>query len=142
MSDSRPTWDKIWSDFAQLISQRSYDPRLKVGAVIVTSDNTQVLSVGYNGNHSGGPNVVDSISPGESGFIHAENNALIKLDYNHHKPRKMYLTDSPCSNCAKLILNAGIAEVYYINEYRDTTGLDLLRSFGVSVARIYDSTEK
>lgn len=44
---------------------------------------------------------------------------------------KMYLTDSPCLNCAKLILNAGIGEVRYINEYRDTAGLDLLRSFNV-----------
>lgn len=133
MIESRPSWDRIWSDFAVLISQRSYDPRLKVGAVIVTSDNTQVLSVGYNGNHSGGLNSVDSIMPGESGFIHAENNALIKLDYNHHKPRKMYLTDSPCLNCAKLILNAGIAEVYYINQYRDRAGLDLLGEFGIDV---------
>lgn len=131
MTDSRPSWDRIWSDFAVLISQRSYDPRLKVGAIIVTSDNTQVLSVGYNGNHSGGPNIVDSINPGESGFIHAEVNALVKMDFGHHKPRKMYLTDSPCLACAKLILNAGIAEVRYINEYRDTAGLDLLRSFNV-----------
>jgi len=136
MIDSRPSWDKIWSDFAVLISQRSYDPRLKVGAVIVTMDNTQVLSVGYNGNHSGGPNSVDSISPGESGFIHAENNAVIKLNYNDHKDRKMYITHSPCLLCAKIILNANIKHVIYIDEYRSLDGVNLLKEFGVLLTRI------
>ena len=55
----RPTWDSIWMDFAHLISKRSYDPRYQVGAVIVTDDNTQVLSVGYNGNYAKGPNEVE-----------------------------------------------------------------------------------
>ena len=54
----RPTWNKVWMDFAKIISERSYDPRHKVGAIVVTQDNTQVLAVGYNGNYSGGPNEV------------------------------------------------------------------------------------
>ncbi len=67
---------------AHVISRRSIDPRRKVGAVIVNADGTQVLSVGYNGDYRGGPNAVESEVPGESGTIHAEINALIKLDYN------------------------------------------------------------
>ena len=82
MSLSRPSWDEVWCEMAKIIAQRSYDPRHKVGVVIVTDDNTQVLSVGYNGNYSGGPNEVESTVPGESGMLHAEINALLKMDYN------------------------------------------------------------
>ena len=138
MNMERPTWDQIWSDFAKIIAQRSYDPRFKVGAVIVTDDNTQVLAVGYNGNHRGGKNVVESDEPGKSGFIHAENNALIKMDYNNPKGKKMYVTLSPCLSCAKLILNASIDEVFYLEDYRDSSGIDLLREFGVTVEKVGD----
>lgn len=133
MIEERPSWDSIWLDFAKIISQRSYDPRFKVGAVIVTADNTQVLSVGYNGNHRRGPNCVDSEDVGQSGFIHAEVNALVKMDFNHPKKKKMYVTLSPCLACAKLILNAEIAEVHYLEEYRDNSGINLLKDFGVDV---------
>ena len=138
MNMERPTWDQIWSDFAKIIAQRSYDPRFKVGAVIVTDDNTQVLAVGYNGNHRGGKNTVESDEPGKSGFIHAENNALIKMDYNNPKGKKMYVTLSPCLACAKLILNASIDEVFYLEDYRDSSGIDLLREFGVTVEKVGD----
>ena len=114
---SRPKWDNIWMDFAKNISRRSIDPKHKVGAVIVTEDNTQVLSLGYNGDHKGVPNGRDSLEHGHSGLIHAEINALIKCDYNNPKSKKMYVTLSPCEVCAKAIINAGIKEVIYLKEY-------------------------
>ena len=129
----RPEWDEIWMAFAKNMSRRSYDPRHQVGAVVVTEDNTQVLSVGYNGNHSGGPNEVESQEPGQSGMLHAEINALLKMDYNNPKRKIMYVTLSPCRMCAKAIINSGIDEVVYDEEYRDTSGVDLLRSSGVVV---------
>ena len=129
---NRPSWDSIWMQFAKTISKRSYDPRFQVGAVVVSEDNCQVLAVGYNGNYSGGPNEVESEIPGESGMIHAEINALLKLDYNNPKKKKLYLTLSPCRMCAKAIVNSGIAEVIYGAQYRDTTGLELLLSSGVT----------
>jgi dCMP deaminase len=132
----RPSWDQIWSNFSTLISERSYDPRTKVGAVVVTEDNTQVLSVGYNGNHRGGANHVDSTEPGLSGFIHAEVNALVKMDYNNPKRKVMYVTHSPCVACAKLIINANIHEVKYLEEYRDSSGVELLKSFGVWATKL------
>ena len=132
----RPTWDSVWMDTARTISRRSYDPRHQVGAIVVTSDNTQVLSVGYNGNYTGGPNEVESANPGESGMIHGEINALLKMDYNNPKRKVMYVTLSPCRMCAKAIVNAGISEVVYGEEYRDTSGLDILRSAGVTVRSI------
>ena len=129
----RPTWDKIWMDFACSIAKRSYDPRFQVGAIVVTEDNCQVLAVGYNGNYSGGPNEAESEIPGKSGMIHAEINALIKLDYNNPKNKKMYLTLSPCRMCAKAIINAGINEVLYREAYRDLSGINLLLESGIKV---------
>ena len=132
----RPSWDEVWMETAALISQRSYDPRHQVGTVVVSEDNTQVLAVGYNGNYSGGPNEVESSTPGESGMIHAEINALLKLDYNNPKKKKLYVTLSPCRMCAKAIINSGIDEVIYSEEYRDTSGLDVLRDAGIEVYQI------
>ena len=129
----RPTWDQVWIEMARIISGRSLDPRTQVGAVIVTEDNTQVLAIGYNGDHKGGPNEVDSHEPGQSGFIHAEINALIKCDFNHPKPKKMYLTVSPCKLCAKAIVNGGIREVVYSKKYRDESGIEVLKQSGIVV---------
>lgn len=129
----RPSWDQIWMDFAHTISKRSIDPRFQVGSVIVTEDNSQVLAVGYNGDHRGGPNEVESAEPGMSGLLHAEVNCLIKCDFNHPKKKKMYLTLSPCKMCAKAIINGGITEVIYSEEYRDRSGIELLISSGIKV---------
>jgi len=134
-SDGRPHWDEIWMGFAHSIARRSYDPRYQVGAVIVTKENTQVLAVGYNGNYSGGPNEVESPEPGNSGMIHAEINALLKCDYNNRGEKIMYVTLSPCKMCAKAMINGGVKEVVYDEEYRDMSGLDLLKSAGVAVRR-------
>ena len=139
--DHRPSWDNVWANVASNISERSYDPRYKVGAIVVASDNTQVLSVGYNGNYSGGPNEVDSQTPGESGFIHAEINALLKLDYNNPKDKVMYLTLSPCKMCSKAIVNSGISEVVYLEEYRDLSGLKILEESGVKCRRYLEDAE-
>lgn len=130
---SRPTWDTVWIKTAKTIAERSCDPRHQVGAIIVTTDNTQVLSVGYNGNYAGGPNEPESDEPGESGLIHAEINALLKMDYNNPKDKILYVTLSPCRMCAKSIINAGIKEVVFLEEYRDTSGLDILTRKGVNV---------
>lgn len=123
---------------ARAVAERSYDPRLKVGAIIVSDDNTRLLSLGYNGNYKGGPNVPDSSDPGQSGFVHAEANSLVKCDYNFNRKKIMYLTHSPCAACAKLIVNAGISEVVYGEEYRDLSGIKILESCGIVVNRYDD----
>ena len=129
----RPSWDEVWMQFSHSISRRSYDPRNRVGAVVVTEDNTQVLAIGYNGNYAGGPNEVESCTPGQSGMLHAEINALLKMDYNNPKNKKIYITLSPCRMCAKAMINAGIKEVIYDEEYRDLSGVNLLRETGIVV---------
>lgn len=135
-SPARPNWDEVWMATATLISRRSYDPRYQVGAVVVSDDNTQVLAVGYNGNYSGGPNEVESSDPGESGLLHAEINALLKLDYNTPKRKVMYVTLSPCKMCAKAIVNAGIDEVVYRDEYRDKSGLVILKASNINIRKL------
>ena len=135
MVNDRPTWDQIWCEFSCMISKRSADPKHKVGVVIVTDDNTQVLSVGYNGDQKGGSNCRESLERGKSGFIHAEVNALIKCDYNHTKRKKMYMTLSPCDVCAKAIINAGIEEVIYLAVYPKSNGINILKNAGVMVRR-------
>lgn len=132
---TRLSWDEIWMNFTRLVAKRSYDPRHKVGAIVVTGDNTQVLSIGYNGNYAGGPNEIETIIPGQSGMIHAEINTLIKLDYNNPKYKKMYLTLSPCRMCAKAIINGGINEVIYDKEYRDTSGIHILEQIGIKLRK-------
>jgi dCMP deaminase len=118
---------------AKVVAQRSYDPRLKVGSIVVSADNTQMLSIGYNGNYKGGPHEPESLDAGQSGFIHSEANALIKCDFNFGKKKHMYLTHSPCRACAKLIVNAEIARVVYDIQYRDASGLEILTSVGIEV---------
>ena len=136
----RPSWNNIWKRFALDIAKRSPDSKFQVGAVIVSNDNTQVLALGYNGDQKGGPNCRDSLETGRSGFIHAEVNALIKCDFNNPKIKKMYLTHSPCPVCAKCIVNSGIEQVLYINDYKpDMSGLDILRDSGVSVTKLVDN---
>ena len=131
---NRPSWDDIWIDFAHTISLRSPDPKHKVGAVIVNEENTQVLSIGYNGDQKGGKNQRDSMKQGQSGFIHAEINALIKCDYNNPKKKKMYLTLSPCDVCAKAIVNAGIDEVIFSRKYEySEEALNILNDAGIIV---------
>lgn len=121
---------------AKTIAKRSYDDRLQVGAIVVTADNTQLLSLGYNGNYAGGPNERESWTSGLSGFIHAEVNCLLKLDYNTPKRKLMYVTHSPCKMCAKAIVNAGINEVIYESLFSCTEGVKILQSVGIDCRQI------
>jgi len=134
-SMARPKWDEIWMTLTLLIAERSRDPRLKVGSVVVTEDNSSVLSLGYNGDQHGGTNKPDSMEQGKSGFIHAEANALIKMNFADHRQKKMYLTHSPCPVCARMIVNAGIKKVIYCDEYRDSKGIDILKNSGIVVEK-------
>ena len=132
---NRLSWKEVWMNVAELMSQRSHHPTFKVGAIVTTSDNTQILSVGYNGNEAGGDNEPESCEPGMSGLLHAEINCLLKLDYNNPKEKIMWLTLSPCKMCAKAIINSGIKKVIYKEEYRDIEGLKILKNSGIIIEK-------
>lgn len=120
---------------AHQLARRSIHDLTQVGAVVVSSDNARVLAVGYNGNERGGSNVIASLEPGLSETIHAEENAIIKLNFDFPRRKVMYVSVCPCLMCAKRIVNACIDEVVYDREYRTTEGLDILRRARVRVRR-------
>lgn len=134
MSAQRPSWDETWMSIAHTLARRSVDPAYKVGCVVVAEGTQRVLSLGYNAMERGGKNEVDSLERGQSGTVHAEVNALIQLNIDAPGRKVMYVTLSPCKTCARAVVNAGIDEVVYEEQYRGGgCGLDILRERGVVV---------
>lgn len=117
---------------AEELGKRSTCGRNQVGSVIANSDLTQVLGIGYNGNARGLPNRCDGTEPGRCGCIHSEANALIKAGAS--TPGKvMFVTVSPCVMCAKMIVNSNVAKLFFRSQYRDPSGVAVLREGGVEV---------
>jgi dCMP deaminase len=136
---TRQTWPETWMEIARIVAKRSYSPRLQVGAIIVSFDNTQLLSLGYNGNYSGGPHEPESFEPGLDGFVHAEVNAVIKLDYHNHCKKVMYVTHVPCRACGKVLINAKIDRIVYDQPYRDMSSLEMMRIAGIDVMSLEEA---
>ncbi|HEV2952737.1 MAG TPA: deaminase [Candidatus Dormibacteraeota bacterium] len=123
--------EEVYMRMAEELAKRSTCARNQVGSVIATGDLTQVLGIGYNGNARGLPNACDGDQPGKCGCLHSEANALIKA--GAAIPNKtMFVSVSPCSMCAKMIVNSNVATVYYRTAYRDPAGLEVLRQAGVA----------
>jgi deoxycytidylate deaminase len=109
---------------------------LKVGALLIPHDFSKILSVGYNGWEKGGTNEPDSLEPGMSGAVHAELNTLIKACIPNENCY-LYCSHSCCRVCARCIVNFGkITHFVYETEYRDTSGLDILRASGIQVVKV------
>ncbi len=122
---------------AHVWAKNSYCKRRQVGALIVKD--RMIISDGYNGTPSGFENVCeDETGVTKQYVLHAEANAITKVakSNNSSEGATLYVTDSPCIECAKLIIQAGISRVVYAREYRITDGLDLLRRAGVQVDHI------
>ena len=134
-NEHRISFDEKWMAQALVNSLKSADPKRKVGCVIVTKDNRRVISQGYNGDEPGGTNERDSLETGGSGFIHAEDNALNFADGSDNSDKKMYVTLSPCVECAsRILINGTISEVIYLEEYC-SKGLEKLRKGGVKTIK-------
>ena len=129
--------DKRYLRMAHIWSENSYCTRRKVGVLIVKDK--MIISDGYNGTPSGFPNVCE----GDDGLtlpcvLHAEANAITKIarSGNNSDGATLYVTDAPCIECAKLIIQAGIVRVVYARSYRLTDGIDLLRQAGIEVEQV------
>lgn len=129
--------DMRYLRMAAIWSENSYCERRKVGALIVKDK--MIISDGYNGTPSGFPNVCES----EEGVtlpyvLHAEANAITKVarSNNSSEGSTLYVSTSPCMECSKLIIQAGIKRVVFSELYRITDGLDLLRKAGIEVVHI------
>ena len=115
----------------------SYCERRKVGALIVK--NRMIISDGYNGTPTGMENICEDEENYTKWYVlHAEANAIMKVASSTQScsGATLYVTLSPCKDCSKLIYQAGIVRVVYIEQYKDTTGIDFLKDAGVEVVQI------
>lgn len=122
---------------AAIWAENSYCQRRKVGALVVKEK--MIISDGYNGTPSGFENVCEDAHGVTHPYVlHAEANAITKLarSGNNSDQATLYVTASPCIECAKLIIQAGIRRVVYSEQYRLTDGIDLLRRAGVEVEHL------
>lgn len=119
---------------AHVWAENSYCDRRKVGALIVKD--RMIISDGYNGTPSGFENICEDDDGNTKAYVlHAEANAITKVAKSHNSSQgaTLYITDSPCIECAKLIIQAGITRLVYSRKYRITDGLDLLERAGIEV---------
>jgi dCMP deaminase len=124
----RPTRELLHLIEALQWSRRSLCKRAKVGCVITTGDGRITLARGYNGPARGLSNDRCRELEGSCGCLHAEMNAIALVDSTISN-KAMFSTTSPCEICAQLILQANITTIWYIDEYRDQRGLDLMRPY-------------
>jgi dCMP deaminase len=122
---------------AEIWAENSYCKRRQVGALIVKDK--MIISDGYNGTPAGFENVCeDEYDVTKPYVLHAEANAITKVarSNNSSENATLYITDSPCMECAKLIIQAGIRRVVYSKKYRNVEGLDLLTRAGIELIYI------
>lgn len=135
--EKQETLDKRYLRMASIWAENSYCQRRKVGAIIVK--NQMIISDGYNGTPAGFENICeDSEGVTKPYVLHAEANAITKVarSNNSSDNATLYVTASPCVECAKLIIQAGIKRVVFNELYRVTDGLDLLSRAGVECVHI------
>ena len=130
---------------AETFSECSTAKRLHVGAIVVKDD--RIISIGYNGMPSGWDNNCENIKINNDGqyelktkpeVLHAETNAIAKLAKSNESGlgATMFITHSPCMDCAKLVYQSGINTVYYRNSYRDEDGIQFLEKAGVKIEKV------
>jgi len=130
-------YDTAYLNMAKEWSKLSHCERKQVGAIIVKDQ--VIISDGYNGTPTGFHNCCEDENGDTKWYVlHAEANALMKLSKstNSSKGATLYITLSPCRDCAKLIHQAGIKRVVYITEYKDCSGLDFLRNANIELENI------
>jgi len=150
----RLSWDEYFMEIAQLVARRSTCLRRQVGAVLVKDK--KILATGYNGAPTGLEHCLDvgclrerlNIPSGERHELcrglHAEQNAIIQAAYHGVSIRDstLFCTNLPCSICIKMVINAGIKSVVYLNGYADDLSLDLIAKSGVKLIKFSEMGEE
>lgn len=127
----------FYSEIVKVISKRSYSKRKQVGAIAVKDNN--IIAFSFNGTPAGMDNCCEDINNiTKPEVLHAELNLICKcakagISIDN---ATMYITLSPCIECAKLILQCGIKEVFYIEEYRDVSGIIFLQNNNIKISQI------
>lgn len=130
-------FDKRYLEMALIWAKNSYCIRRQVGALIVKEK--MIISDGYNGTPSGFENKCEDDNNVTKPYVlHAEANAITKVAKSHNSSENatLYVTTSPCMECAKLIIQSGIKRVVYCNKYSKTDGLELLMRAGIEIVFI------
>ena len=121
----------------QELTNLSESSTLRVGCIILKKDFSKFI-YGYNGSYRGAPinpltgTEEESIEPGHSGFLHAEQNAIAKFNEINPEDWIVIVSTSPCNLCMKLLINVGFKHIYWIEEYRETTHLNVLKNLGIN----------
>ena len=129
-------FDQSYIEMAGVWARNSYCKRRQVGALLVKD--RMIISDGYNGTPSGFENVCEDENGVTKPYVlHAEANAITKVakSNNSSEGATLYVTDAPCMECAKLIIQAGIRRVVYNKDYRNTEGLELLERAGIEICK-------
>jgi len=147
----KPKLKKAYMDTAKIFAELSHARRLHVGAIVV-KDN-RIISIGYNGMPAGWDNNCEYEIYEDNGedepevilrtrpeVLHAESNAITKLARSNDSglDGDLFVTHSPCVECAKLIYQSGIRRVFYGTSYRDNNGIDFLAKSGIHVEKMDD----
>jgi dCMP deaminase len=135
--EKRELLDKRYMRMAFIWAENSYCKRRKVGALLVKDK--MIISDGYNGTPSGFENVCEDENDSTKPYVlHAEANAITKVarSGNSSDGATLYVTSSPCIECAKLIIQAGIRRVVFAESYRLSDGADLLKRAGVEIVSV------
>ena len=137
MDDKQLLLDKRYLKMAAIWSENSYCKRRKVGALLVK--NKMIISDGYNGTPSGFENVCEDAEGRTKPYVlHAEANAITKVakSNNSSDGSTLYVTSSPCIECSKLIIQAGIKRVVFTENYRLEDGINLLKRANIDVVQV------
>ncbi len=147
--NARPSWDEYFASITKQVASRSTCLRRKVGAIIVKDK--RILTTGYNGAPKGTRNCLEigycmreqmNIPSGQRHemcrALHAEQNAIIQAAYHGVKieSSSIYTTTQPCVMCAKMLINSGIRQIYYFEEYPDALAIQLLDEAKIKQVRI------
>lgn len=130
-------FDKRYLEMALIWAKNSYCKRRQVGALIVKEK--MIISDGYNGTPSGFENICEDENNVTKPYVlHAEANAITKVakSNNSSENSTLYVTSSPCMECAKLIIQSGIKRVVYCDKYRLSDGIELLKRAGIEIVYI------
>jgi dCMP deaminase len=135
-------YDLAYLRMANSWAELSHCERKKVGAIIVKDE--MIISDGYNGTPGGFDNCCEDNEGNTQWFVlHAEANAILKVakSTNNCKGATLYLTLSPCKDCSKLVLQAGINRVVFRDAYKDQTGVEFLRNAGVEIIQLVEDAK-
>ena len=135
--------DSRYLRMAKIWAENSYCERRKVGALLVKDK--MIISDGFNGTPSGFENVCEDENGNTKSYVlHAEANAITKVAQTSNSSRNatLYVTTSPCIECAKLIIQSGITRVVFSEVYRLTDGIQLLKRAGIECVYLKDSEQE